>query len=78
MRSESELFREFQRHLFGLMGLTPGETEFRLAEYHARFREAPDKPLSEEEFAAKLEQMKKEAPAYLAWLRESGTDPFAG
>jgi len=60
---------EFQKHMFGLMGLTPGQIQFRLAEYRARFQEAPDQPLTEEEFAAKLEQMKKEAPAYLAALR---------
>jgi hypothetical protein len=68
MKTDVDLFQELLRHILSGAGASPAEVEFKIHEFRTLFKTGPPKELSDEDYARQLEQMKKEAPAFLHYI----------
>lgn len=72
MKTEDDLLEAFTRYCFESTGAPAAQVDLLLHQYRAqltpRLKKTPAKPLTDEEFESRFEQMKKEAPAYLSFL----------
>ena len=77
MKTDDDLMREFMKWLFDHMGGPPAKAELikvQFDRFWSSMTKKPPTPISDAEYAQKLEQMKKEAPGFLHFL-ESNTFP---
>jgi hypothetical protein len=72
MKTDSDLLEAFMRYSFESTGASDAEVDLKMHQFRtqlmANLKTNPAKTLTDEEYAEKLEQMKKELPAYLHYL----------
>lgn len=71
MKTYHDLIQDFTRWLLASTGAPAAQIERKMLEFDQMMksiRKNPPRPLSDAEYAASLEQMKKEAPAFLHFL----------
>ena len=72
MKTEHDLLEALMRYCFESTGASAAEVDLKMHQFRtqlmANLKTKPPKALTEEEYAAKFEQMKAEAPAYLHYL----------
>lgn len=71
MKTDHDLIKDFTKWFLASTGAPAAEFERKMLEYDQMMKssqKSPPRPLSDAEYAASLEQMKKEAPAYLHFL----------
>lgn len=85
MKTDADLLREFVRHFLNSAGGPSANVDLLMKQFDQMFgSQNPPVPMSDDEYAQKLEQMKKEGPAFLQHLLSSnfpkpppGQDPLS-
>jgi hypothetical protein len=82
MKTDHDLLDELIRYLFESSGAPKEQVDLTMQQYRtmllANLKRRPPTPLTDADYAAKLAEMKKEAPAFLEYLLAGNFHPLPG
>ena len=79
MKTDRDLLWEVMRQSFESTGISKQEVDMQLAQMKiemAQLKMKPATPLSDEDYVKRLEEMKKELPAFLYFLKNEKFPPL--